>query len=112
MADGRLDNRLVHHAVLVYCHGLLGTLSGAECAGLADAGGFPGVDDFRLIALAGYCGELPNVLLNTRWYNNSPNNPLYIYGQLSNVDFAFGSHYCLPPWPRLEMLPLPRAARP
>ena len=54
--------------VLVYCHGMMGSVAGSECAGLTHAGGLPGVVGIRLISLAGYCAELPNVLLNTRWY--------------------------------------------
>ena len=63
-----LGNRLVHHVVLVYCHGAAGSVAGAACAGLTDAGGLPGVEGIRLISLAGYCAEVPNVLLNSRWY--------------------------------------------
>ena len=61
-------NRVIHHVVLVYCHGMMGSVAGSECAGLTHAGGLPGVVGIRLISLAGYCAELPNVLLNTRWY--------------------------------------------
>lgn len=58
---------LVHHVVLVYCHGAMGSVAGAACAGLTDAGGLPGVEGIRLISLAGYCAEVPNVFLNSRW---------------------------------------------
>jgi len=37
-------SRLVHHAILIYCHGIMGSAKGSECAGLTDLGGIPGVE--------------------------------------------------------------------